>query len=221
MAKLAPSILSCDFSQLREELLAAEEGGAEIIHVDVMDGHFVPNFTFGLPILKAVRKILPRVTIDVHLMTDNPRLYIADFVREGADMISFHLEASADYSLIVDEIVEYGGKPGVALAPGTPWQCLSPILDKLYYVHLMTVHPGFGGQKFIPGMEDKIASLRQEKRRRGLSTEIEIDGGVNDQNIEYLASCGASIIAAGSLVFAHQENIAARVRMLSEKIRPY
>ena len=221
MAKLAPSILSCDFSQLKEELLAAQEGGAEIIHVDVMDGHFVPNFTFGLPILKAVRKILPRVVIDVHLMTDNPRLYIANFIQEGANMISFHLEASPDYSSIVDEIIKRGGKPGIALAPGTPWQCLSPVLDRLYYVHLMTVHPGFGGQKFISGMENKISSLRQEIRKRGLCTEIEIDGGVNDQNIEYLAFCGASIIAAGSLVFAHQEDIAARVKMLSEKIKPY
>ncbi len=221
MAKLAPSILSCDFSQFQEELLSAYRGGAEIIHIDVMDGHFVPNFTFGLPILKAVRKILPEAIIDVHLMTDNPRFYIDDFIREGANMISFHLEAVADYSSVVDEIINRGANPGVALAPGTPWQCLSPVLDRLHYVLLMTVHPGFGGQRFIPGMEDKIASLRQEIRRRGLSTEIEIDGGVNDQNIEYLASCGASIIAAGSLVFAHQESIEERVRTLSKKIEPY
>lgn len=220
MAKLAPSILSCDFSQLREQLLAAWEGGAEIIHVDVMDGHFVPNLTFGPPIVEAVRKILPSAFIDVHLMMDNPRRFIQDFARAGADLISFHVEAVPDFDAVLQDIAKAGKKSGLALCPGTPLSVLEHVLEKVSLVLLLTVNPGFGGQKFISGMEEKIRALRRMIREKGLRVDVAIDGGVKEENIEFLASCGASIIVAGSLVFAASD-IRATVRRLTEAIRAY
>lgn len=220
MAKLAPSILSCDFSRFREQLLEAWEGGAEIIHVDVMDGHFVPNLTFGPLIVEAVRKVLPQAFIDVHLMMDNPRSFVRDFAQAGADLISFHVEAVWDFDAVLQEITRLGRKSGLALCPGTPLILLDHVLEKISLVLLMTVNPGFGGQKLIPGMEEKIRALRQKIQERGLHIEIEIDGGVKEENIEFLASCGASILVAGSLVFS-SSNIRERVRRLSQKIRVY
>lgn len=220
MAKLAPSILSCDFSRFREQLLAAWEGGAEIIHVDVMDGHFVPNLTFGPPIVEAVRKVLPEVFIDVHLMMDNPRRFIWDFAQAGADLISFHVEAVADFDAVLQEIAKMGKKGGLALCPGTPLSVLEHVLEKVSLVLLLTVNPGFGGQKFIPGMEEKIRALRRMIQEKGLKTDIEIDGGVKEENIEFLASCGASIIVAGSLVFTASD-IREMVHRLTRAIRVY
>lgn len=220
MAKLAPSILSCDFSRFREQLLAAWEGGAEIIHVDVMDGHFVPNLTFGPPIVEAVRKVLPEVFIDVHLMMDNPRRFIWDFAQAGADLISFHVEAVADFDAVLQEIAKMGKKSGLALCPGTPLSVLEHVLEKVSLVLLLTVNPGFGGQKFIPGMEEKIRALRRMIQEKGLKTDIEIDGGVKEENIEFLASCGASIIVAGSLVFTASD-IREMVHRLTRAIRVY
>ncbi|MGC8777416.1 MAG: ribulose-phosphate 3-epimerase, partial [Candidatus Caldatribacteriaceae bacterium] len=204
MAKLAPSILSCDFSRLREELLLAQEGGAEIIHIDVMDGHFVPNLTFGPLMVEAVRKVLPGTILDVHLMISNPRSYIRDFAQAGADMLSFHVEAVKDFDAVIHETKKMGLRPGVALCPGTPLDVLDHVLEKLAFVLLLTVNPGFGGQKFIRGMEEKIVALRRRVRERGLPLDIEIDGGVNEENIAFLASRGASIIVAGSLIFSHK-----------------
>lgn len=220
MARLAPSILSCDFSRLREQLLAAWEGGAEIIHVDVMDGHFVPNLTFGPLMVETVRKILPEAFIDVHLMMDNPRRFIPDFAQAGADLISFHVEAVPDFDAVLQDIANTGKKSGVALCPGTPLTVLSHILEKVSLVLLLTVNPGFGGQKFLPGMEEKIRALRRMIRERGLRTEVAIDGGVKEENIEFLASCGASIIVAGSLVFTASD-IRGTVRRLVDRIRVY
>jgi len=219
MAKLAPSILSCDFARLREELLLAKEGGAEIIHIDVMDGHFVPNLTFGPLMVEAVRKILPEVVLDVHLMISNPRSYVRDFARAGADMLSFHVEAVDDFDAVIHEIDKNELKPGVALCPGTPLEVVDHILPELAFVLLLTVNPGFGGQKFIKGMEKKIVALKKRLCEQGLPIDIEIDGGVNEENIMFLASCGASIIVAGSLIFSHKEGIRERVRKLSEMIR--
>ncbi len=221
MAKLAPSILSCDFSRLKEQLLAAQAGGANIIHVDVMDGHFVPNITFGVPIVEAVRKILPQATIDVHLMIENPRRYVPEFAKAGADIISFHMEAEKDFDATINLIKKQGKKAAVALCPGTPVELISETISKLEMVLLLTVNPGFGGQKLLPGMDEKILKLRREITRRGLRTEIEIDGGVKEENIEYLASRGASIIVAGSLVFSDEEKIEEKVKRLSLKIEPY
>jgi ribulose-phosphate 3-epimerase len=220
MAKLAPSILSCDFSRLREQLLEAWEGGAEIIHVDVMDGHFVPNLTFGPLIVEAVRKVLPEAFIDVHLMMDNPRAFVRDFAQAGADLISFHAEAVQDFDAVLQDIARVGKKSGLALCPGTPLTILDHVLGKLSLVLLLTVNPGFGGQRFISGMEEKIRALRRRIQEKGLRVEIAIDGGVKEDNIEFLASCGASIIVAGSLVFSAQD-IRGTVRRLSEKIRVY
>ncbi|MEN3183843.1 MAG: ribulose-phosphate 3-epimerase [Atribacterota bacterium] len=220
MARLAPSILSCDFSQFREQLLAAWEGGAEIIHVDVMDGHFVPNLTFGPPIVAAVRKVLPSAFIDVHLMVDNPRRLIQDFAQAGADLISFHVEAVPDFDAVLQDIAKAGKKSGLALCPGTPLSVLEHVLEKVSLVLLLTVNPGFGGQKFIPGMEEKIRALRRMIRERGLRVDVAIDGGVKEENIEFLASCGASIIVAGSLVFTAPD-IRATVRRLTRAIQVY
>ncbi len=220
MAKLAPSILSCDFSRLREQLLAAWEGGAHIIHVDVMDGHFVPNLTFGPLVVEAVRKVLPEAFIDVHLMMDNPRRFVQDFARAGANLISFHVEAVPDFDAVLQDIARTGAKSGLALCPGTPLTVLDHVLDKVSLVLLLTVNPGFGGQKFIPGMEEKIRALRKKIREKGLRVDVEIDGGVKEENIEFLASCGASIIVAGSLVFTSSD-IRETVRRLSERIQVY
>ncbi|MGQ9623057.1 MAG: ribulose-phosphate 3-epimerase [Candidatus Caldatribacteriaceae bacterium] len=220
MAKLAPSILSCDFSRFREQLLEAWEGGAEIIHVDVMDGHFVPNLTFGPLIVEAVRNVLPQAFIDVHLMMDNPRAFVADFARAGADLLSFHAEATYDFDAVLGDIEEVGIRSGLALCPGTPLSVLEHVLPRLSLVLLMTVNPGFGGQKFILGMEEKIRMLRRKIREKGFCVDIEIDGGVKEENIEFLASCGASIIVAGSLVFSSPD-IRGRVRRLVDMIRVY
>ncbi len=220
MAKLAPSILSCDFSRLREQLLEAWEGGAEIIHVDVMDGHFVPNLTFGPLIVEAVRNILPQAFIDVHLMMDNPRAFVADFVQAGADLVSFHAEAVRDFDAVLKDMERMGIRSGLALCPGTPLSILDYVLPRLSLVLLMTVNPGFGGQKFIPGMEEKIRMLQRRIQEKGLHVDIEIDGGVKEENVEFLASCGASIIVAGSLVFSASD-IRRQVRRLVDMIRVY
>ncbi len=221
MAQLVPSILSCDFSRLREELLLAQEGGANTIHIDVMDGHFVPNITFGSLMVEAVRNILPHALLDVHLMISNPRSYVTDFAQAGADILSFHVEAVQDYDAVVNEIMKRGLKPGIALCPGTPLETVRHLLEKVYLVLLLTVNPGFGGQKFIVGMEEKITALRKMIREEGLSTEVEIDGGVNEENIEFLASRGASWIVAGSLIFSHKGEIRERVEKLKTRIAPF
>ncbi len=221
MAILAPSILSCDFSRLKEQLLMAQEGGVEMIHIDVMDGHFVPNITFGTLIVDAVRKILPKAFLDVHLMIQNPQDCYLDFINAGADNISFHLEVVPDFDFLINLIQKAGAKASLAVAPGTPVYMLDQILPKLYLVLLMTVNPGFGGQKIIPGMDQKIIQLRKKIKSRGLNTLIEIDGGIHENNIEYLASCGASVIAAGSLVFSDENKITQKVREISDKIKRF
>ncbi|HSV31287.1 MAG TPA: ribulose-phosphate 3-epimerase [Atribacteraceae bacterium] len=221
MARLAPSILSCDFSRLKEQLQAAQRGGAEIIHLDVMDGHFVPNMTFGPLIVEAVRKILPDGLLDVHLMVEEPAKYINDFTAAGADFLSFHAETVPDFDRVINLLRSSGLRPAVALCPGTPVSAIENVLHKLDMVLLMTVNPGFGGQRFIPGMERKISELKKSIQQRGLSVEIEIDGGIQQNNIEFLASRGATIIVAGSLVFSDHDRIEATVRSLTERIRPF
>lgn len=218
MAQLAPSILSCNFSQLKEQLLSAQLGGVKIIHIDVMDGHFVPNLTFGPIIIKAVREILPQAILDVHLMVDNPKAYIASVIQAGGDVISFHPETVPDYGIVIKDILREGAKASLALCPGTPIETIFPLLPELHQVLVMTVNPGFGGQKFISGMEDKILRMRKAIQERGLTTEIAIDGGVTEDNIEFLAACGASIIMAGSLVFSQPDQITEKVKKLRQKI---
>jgi len=197
---LAPSILSADFTRLGEEIAAAEAGGARLLHLDVMDGHFVPNLTIGPPIVASVRKAT-RLPLDVHLMIEEPDRYIDAFAGAGADMISVHQEAAPHLHRTIQHIRERGAAAGVVLNPSTPLAVLDEILPDLDYVLLMSVNPGFGGQRFIPSVMSKVAALRRriaEARCRAL---IEVDGGVGPGNIDALLENGAQIFVAGSAVF--------------------
>jgi len=201
MAKLiAPSILSADFSRLGEEVKAVAAAGADIIHFDVMDGHFVPNITVGPLVLEAVRKITP-LPIDAHLMIDNPDLYVADFVKAGANYVSVHVEASRHLHRSVQLIRSLGAKAGIALNPHTPVASMGYILDEVDFILVMTVNPGFGGQKFIPAAFKKVAELDQMRREHGLSFQIEIDGGIKIDNIAEVSQAGVDIFVAGSAIF--------------------
>ena len=197
---LAPSILSADFGRLAEDIAAAERGGAGLVHVDVMDGHFVPNITVGPPVVKAVRKAT-KLPIDCHLMIENADRYVDAFVDAGATWISLHVEALPHLERTVSHLRERGIKPGVAVNPATPLSALEEILPELHYVLVMSVNPGFSGQRFIPGSLDKIRRLRAQLQDRGLSTTIEVDGGVDASNIRSLAEAGAEVFVAGNAVY--------------------
>jgi ribulose-phosphate 3-epimerase len=200
MKKIAPSILSADFSRLGDEIRAVEEGGADYVHVDVMDGHFVPNITIGPLVVEAARKVTG-LPLDVHLMISNPDSYVPAFAEAGADIIVVHAEASLHLHRTVQLIRSLGKKAGVALNPATPLQCLEYILEDLDLVLLMTVNPGFGGQSFIEACLPKIHALRGMLDKRGLETELEVDGGVKTDNIERISHAGADVFVAGSAVF--------------------
>ncbi|MFC4076451.1 ribulose-phosphate 3-epimerase [Salinithrix halophila] len=209
MVKLAPSILSADFSRLGEEVADVERGGADWIHVDVMDGRFVPNITIGPLIVEAIR---PRteLPLDVHLMIEDPDRYIPAFAKAGADWISVHAEACAHLHRTVHLIKETGAKAGVVLNPATPASTLKPILPDLDLILLMTVNPGFGGQTFIPGVVDKIAEVNRMLRERNLTgREIEVDGGINPETARQCAAVGATVLVAGSAVFGEEDREAA------------
>jgi len=200
MAKIAPSILSADFSRLGEEIRAIEAGGADYVHVDVMDGHFVPNLTIGPLVVEAVRKAT-RLPLDVHLMIENPDRYIPAFAEAGADLITVHQETVPHLHRTVQLIRSLGKKAGVSLNPATPGASLEVILDDLDLVLVMTVNPGFGGQEFIDSCLPKISALRREIDRRKLATELEVDGGIKIDNIGRVAAAGADVFVAGSAVF--------------------
>lgn len=207
--KVAPSILSADFSRLGEEIKAVEAAGADIIHVDVMDGHFVPNITIGPLIVEAARKST-NLPIDVHLMITNPELYIADFAKAGADYITVHVETAFHLNRLIQLIREHKGvKAAVSLNPATPLSSLDYILPELDMVLIMSVNPGFGGQSFIPSAMGKIRRLRKRIDELGLTVEIEVDGGVKPGNAAELAEAGADILVAGSAVFGTQDYAAA------------
>lgn len=201
MIKISPSILSADFARLGEEIRAIDVGGADYIHVDVMDGHFVPNITIGPLVVAAVRKVTSK-PLDVHLMIENPDRYIPDFAKAGADLITVHQEAVPHLHRTIQLIKSLGKKAGVSINPATPVATLDVILDDLDLVLLMSVNPGFGGQSFIPATLAKITELRQRIEQRGLSVEIEIDGGVKTDNIGRMAGAGADVFVAGSAVFS-------------------
>ena len=198
--EIAPSILSADFSRLREEIEAVERGGAAILHFDVMDGHFVPNITIGLPVLKSLAKVT-RLPIDAHLMISEPGRYATQFVDAGAKMVSVHVEADAHLHRTLMAIKSAGAQAGVVLNPSTPLAALDEALQFADYVLVMSVNPGFGGQKFISESISKVKRLRQMIRERQLDTRIEIDGGIDRSNIETVVEAGAEIIVAGSAVF--------------------
>jgi len=207
--KVAPSILSADFSRLGEEIKAVEAAGADVIHIDVMDGHFVPNITIGPIIVEAARRST-KLPLDVHLMITNPELYIADFARAGADSLTVHVEIAFHLNRLVQSIKEHQGvKAAVSLNPATPLASLDYILPDVDMVLIMSVNPGFGGQAFIPSALDKIAKLRKRIDELGLKTEIEVDGGVKPDNAASVFNAGADILVAGSAVFGNKDYAAA------------
>jgi ribulose-phosphate 3-epimerase len=200
MIEIAPSILSADFGRLREEIESAERGGASILHFDVMDGRFVPNITVGLPVLKSLRNVT-KMKIDAHLMIEEPGRYAVQFVEAGADMVSVHIEADPHIHRTLTSIREAGAKAGVVLNPATSLNTIDEVLPHCDFVLVMSVNPGFGGQKFIGTSLDKLRSLRGIIEKRGLSVKIEVDGGVDEKNIKDVVSAGAEMIVAGSAVF--------------------
>ena len=215
MIKIAPSILSADFSRLGEEVQAVDRAGADYIHVDVMDGHFVPNITIGPLVVDALRKVTDK-PLDVHLMIENPDRYIADFANAGADIITVHQEAVAHLHRSVELIKSLGKRAGVSLNPATPVETLEVILDQLDLVLVMSVNPGFGGQAFIPTALDKIRALRQRITQRGLAAELQVDGGVKLDNIRDVVVAGADVLVAGSAVFG-TDNYAATITALRQR----
>jgi len=200
MAKIAPSILSANFLKLGEEIKAAEEAGADMLHVDIMDGHFVPNITIGPFIVASIRKITS-LPLDVHLMIEEPDTYLRDFIKAGADYITVHLEASVHLHRTIQWIKEGGVKAGVSLNPATPVWSLEDILPDINLALLMSVNPGFGGQEFIPQVIEKIRTLKSFIYEKGLSTLVEVDGGINLDNAKNVASAGADILVMGSAFF--------------------
>jgi ribulose-phosphate 3-epimerase len=198
--RIAPSILSADFAALGAAVAAAERGGADLIHVDVMDGHFVPNITIGVPVVKSLKRIAT-VPLDVHLMIEEPDRYIDAFVEAGAAMISVHVEVLPHLHRTVHAIKALGAKAGVVLNPGTPVAALTEIAADVDFVLVMSVNPGFGGQTFIPRSESKVREVRALLDRAGNRAPIEIDGGIDQHNVALVVAAGASIIVAGSAVF--------------------
>jgi ribulose-phosphate 3-epimerase len=204
MKYIAPSILSADFARLGDEVKAVEAAGADWIHADVMDGHFVPNITFGPLIVEAVRRVTS-LPIDVHLMIEKPDDYITAFAKAGATYISVQVESGVHLNRSIQLIRECGARPGVVLNPSTPLQAVDWILEYVDYVLIMSVNPGFGGQAFIPNSLDKIKELRRMIQTRKLSTLIEIDGGVNERTISAVADAGTDIFVAGSAIFGSRD----------------
>ncbi|CAM4039850.1 ribulose-phosphate 3-epimerase [Lederbergia lenta] len=202
--KIAPSILAADFSKLAEEVKEAEAAGADMIHIDVMDGHFVPNISMGPFIVEAVRKVTS-LPLDVHLMIENPDRYIEQFIDAGADYITIHVEASPHIHRTVQEIRRLGAKPGVVINPGTPASSISSIIDYVDMVLVMTVNPGFGGQSFIQGVLPKIREIKQMIIGKELDIDIEVDGGINSETLKLCKDAGANIFVAGSAIFSQTD----------------
>ncbi|AUS09292.1 ribulose-phosphate 3-epimerase [Laceyella sacchari] len=221
MIKIAPSILSADFARLGDEVREAEQTGADWIHVDVMDGRFVPNITLGPVVVEAIRPHT-RLPLDVHLMINEPDRYIEAFVKSGADVVSVHQEACPHLHRTVHRIKELGAKAGVVINPATPVSLIEPILPDVDLVLLMTVNPGFGGQKFISSVLDKIGQVRRLLVERGLShVDVEVDGGINAQTAALAAQAGANVLVAGSAVFGQVDRQAAMATIREAGERAY
>lgn len=204
MIKISPSILSSDYGNLSSELKRMEACGADMLHIDVMDGHFVPNITLGAPIVKCIRKS-STLPFDVHLMISDPYKYIPDFVNAGADIITFHAEADSDIEKTIDLILASGKKAGLSVKPKTPVEAVYPYLDKLSMVLVMTVEPGFGGQSFMEDMMPKVSAVRSEIDRRGLDVDIQVDGGINKDTISIAAKAGANVFVSGNAIFSSDD----------------
>ena len=214
--KLAPSILSADYARLGEQVEEATRAGADWIHVDVMDGHFVPNLTIGPGVVRAIR-LHTTLPLDVHLMIESPERHLESFAQAGADIITVHVEVCPHLYRVVQHVKDLGKKVGVALNPGTSLKMVEEVLPLLDLVLVMTVNPGFGGQVFIEGMLDKIARLRRKLDEDGLPAELEVDGGINRANISRVIQAGARILVAGSAVFQAKEGISQAMANLKEK----
>ena len=208
---LSPSILAADFTRLGEQISEVDRAGAEYLHFDVMDGLFVPSISFGIPVLKSVRKATERI-LDVHLMIENPERYVDEFADCGADLITVHAESCRNLDRVISQIHQKGKKAGVALNPATSLSALDYVLDKVDMILIMTVNPGFGGQKFIESSYGKIRDLKSRMEAAGLHTDIEVDGGINADTLPGVLEAGANVIVAGSAVF--KGNIAENVRNL-------
>jgi len=215
MIKLAPSILSADFARLGEQIDEVARAGADYIHVDVMDGHFVPNITIGAPVVASIRPITS-LPLDVHLMIEHPERYISEFAHAGADIITVHVEASPHLHKTIRLIKELGARAGVSLNPATPLGAVEEFLPHVDLVLIMSVNPGFGGQSFIPETLPRIASMRKMLDDGGLSAELEVDGGITADNAPEIVKAGATVLVAGNSVFKAKEGISRAIRRLRE-----
>ena len=200
MIKLSPSLLACDFSQMRLEVEKIEKAGCDMLHLDVMDGNFVPNISFGMPVIKALRPH-SKLEFDVHLMITDPVRYIKDFADCGADIITFHYESCNDQGEVIEKIRECGKKVGLAIKPSTPAFVVEPFLDKVDMLLVMTVEPGFGGQKLIPDTISSVKLVHDMAKMRGIEVDIQVDGGINTENAKDVVEAGANVLVAGSAVF--------------------
>lgn len=212
---LSPSILSADFCKLGEQIKEVELAGAKYLHIDVMDGIFVPSISYGMPVIKSIRKCSD-IFFDVHLMIDRPERYIQEFAESGADLINFHLEATADVEGTIEKIRGLGKKVGITIKPATPAEAVEPYLELVDMVLVMTVEPGFGGQKLIPSCLEKVSEIRRMIEDKGLTVDIEVDGGINADNVESALEAGANVIVAGSAVF--KDDIRENVEKFMEKM---
>lgn len=217
MLKLSPSILAADFKNLGEEIKIADQAGAQYIHIDVMDGEFVPSISFGMPVIKSVRSATKKI-FDVHLMVNNPERYIDDFAKAGADLITIHVESCKHIDRTLNYIKQKGIKAGIALNPATSLATLDYVLDLADMILIMTVNPGFGGQKFIESMLEKVTELREILDKRGLDTDIQVDGGISLTNVKQVIEAGANVIVAGSAIFQGdiEENTKSFVKIFRE-----
>lgn len=214
---LSPSILSADFARLGEQIQAADKAGAQYIHIDVMDGLFVPSISYGMPVIRSVRPVTDKV-FDVHLMIEKPERYIDEFADCGADIITFHVESTEQVSQVIDMIHAKGLKAGLSIKPGTPVEEVKPYLDKLDMILVMTVEPGFGGQSYIDACTEKIRKMRQMVIESGRNIDIQVDGGISMKNLDMVLNAGANVIVAGSAVF--KNDIEANVKEFLQVMCP-